>query len=357
MNHSTDENINYDLLAKYLSGNASAEEKQQVEEWLAQSEANKQELEMIRLIWQIAPEEPVKKEVNVDAAWNKMQTRMQQLKLEEEEEEGTRESRFFTDEETSTQTGRVRRMNPWILRAVAMVVVIVAIWGITRFLFSSEPDMITVAAADQVQEVILPDGTIVTLNINSSLTYPEEFEAEQRLVSLTGEAFFEVEKNPEQPFIVNTGVVNVRVLGTKFNVSAFDTTNEVEVNVIEGKVLLYKEDNKGYVAEKVELTKGEKGVYSKAAGKIEELTTDPDAIYWQSKTLIFERTELTQVFMVLNNLFEIEITTENSNINNCRLSATFQNESFENILQVIATTFGLSVQKEGNTFKFTGEGC
>src|SRR5690606_36556914 len=113
----------------------------------------------------------------------------------------------------------------------------------------------------------LSDGTLITLNENSSIVYQEEFTSNERHVALTGEAFFEVARDEEKPFIVDLpSETYVKVLGTSFNIKAFDGDSLVTVFVKTGRVEFGSEANN------IILTPGEKGVYNKQSGQIERIT-------------------------------------------------------------------------------------
>lgn len=89
------------------------------------------------------------------------------------------------------------------------------------------------------KEVRLPDGTVVTLNSGSSLSYPEQFKNDTREIALVGEAFFDVHRDTLKPFIIETGKLRTRVLGTSFNINAFQDSDSIRVSVVEGKVMVY----------------------------------------------------------------------------------------------------------------------
>ena len=151
-------------------------------------------------------------------------------------------------------------------------------------------------------------------------------------------------------------------VGTSFNVKAFDASPEVEVYVEEGVVLLYAVDENTNDTASVLLNVGETGLYDKETKEVKKVgETDIEVLYWLNKTLIFEETELWRVFEILEITFEVSIELQDSTVNNCTLNATFKNERIDYILEVIAITFGLEVEKDmtqaKKTYFIKGEGC
>ena len=100
----------------------------------------------------------------------------------------------------------------------------------------AEQDVIVRSGDSGTSQVTLPDGTLVRLNANSSLTYQQNFGQDNRKVKLSGEGYFEVKKNTEKKFIVNTGYIDVTVLGTKFNLYAYEDKDIIEMALVEGHV-------------------------------------------------------------------------------------------------------------------------
>lgn len=129
----------------------------------------------------------------------------------------------------------------WLqLVKVAAVIVLLLTGGITLWHLSSSPATevkLMVKSTDPTQraKITLPDGSMVHLNVNSTLTYPEEFEDGLRRVSLEGEAFFEVQRDTDRPFLVSSAGLETKVLGTSFNVNAYKGKEEM-VTVKSGKV-------------------------------------------------------------------------------------------------------------------------
>ena len=170
-------------------------------------------------------------------------------------------------------------------------------------------------------------------------------------------SFFTVEPNKEKPFIIETKAGFIEVLGTSFNVKAYEN-NELEVIVTEGLVKVYTVDSETNDTSSILLKTGEKGkISTKFKAPIYVAENIPDEIFWMDYTLIFNDTDLKKVFNLLENYYNIEIEVSDKRIHECRLSTTFSNNSIDDIIEVIVETFELEYTKENKTFTITGDGC
>jgi ferric-dicitrate binding protein FerR (iron transport regulator) len=199
-------------------------------------------------------------------------------------------------------------------------------------------------------EIKLPDGSMVKLNRGSTLTYPEEFSGKIREVTLTGEAFFNVTRNPKKPFIIKTNGASIKVLGTSFNVYAYDESSTVEVIVRTGKVELHEQ----VVSEKVEggkilLLPGEKGTFNKQNRTIaKETTFNHNNLSWVTHEIEFKYARLSDVFQTLKRVYNLQITVEKNVDLNQELNATFSQQQPDYIMEVIAMTQNLNLKKAGS---------
>ena len=125
--------------------------------------------------------------------------------------------------------------------AAAVVLLCLSVW--TAYLYMQPATIQTVSTLAETRTVRLPDGTSVTLNHYSSLSYPERFKSDNREVELSGEAYFEVSKDPKHPFIVQTETIDVQVLGTHFNVDAYPDNPDVKTTLLTGSVAVSNKNN------------------------------------------------------------------------------------------------------------------
>jgi transmembrane sensor len=180
-------------------------------------------------------------------------------------------------------------------------------------------------------EIGLPDGTKVWLNAESSIEYNIPFGLKKRDVKLTGEAFFEVQKNEQKPFQVKSGKVTVTVLGTHFNYKAFSEDNAIEVVLAEGKVKL---NTNGSETEKEFILKpGQRAVVDKMTDQTNIFSENVEKyIGWHEGKLIFDECPLREVARRLERWFGIEVEITDPQIGGYKISTTFENESLRQIL-------------------------
>lgn len=199
-------------------------------------------------------------------------------------------------------------------------------------------------------KIKLSDGTMVFMNSGSSLSYPVQFSAEaNREVKLEGEAYFEVSKDVNRPFIVRTNAVNVRVLGTKFVMNSFDESRRIRTVLIEGSVALYKNQERYSRETSAILSPGQMGELDKNKGKISLKKVDP-RIYmdWMEGKMIFSHKAFPEILKSLERHFNISIENRNELLGNQVFTASFEGESLEEILNVFRKNFPFEYTKINN---------
>ena len=200
-----------------------------------------------------------------------------------------------------------------------------------------------------VTKIILPDGSMVKLNANSSIEYPEKFVSGTRHVKLSGEAFFEVTKDSLHPFRIETTHAAVEVLGTSFNVSAYPEADRVEVNVETGKVRFSSNGIVPGEHRPAVLYAGKRGLLRISDGEIvkSEILT-PNYASWFTKIISFQRTPLSEVCKVIGNTYQVNIRPGNPDIGRLLYTANFADLNSEYIIEVIARTHHLQIRKYGD---------
>ena len=250
----------------------------------------------------------------------------------------------------------------WVLRGLgaAAAVLMLGLFTvvIARYLKDlSDSKPVIMAATTIVKQDTLSDGSTIVLNTNSTLTYPKNFAESNRLVELVGEAFFDVRSDSAKPFIIQAGTARIRVLGTSFHVRAYPGT-DLKVYVESGRVELIYADSASHETTQRVLLPGEKGRINHATHTLTlSAEIDPDELFWVNRKLIFRQTNLEVVFDLLKTHYNARIIVKNEQILSCLLSATFNNEAIGQILEVIAASFELDIDKIGETFIITGNGC
>ncbi len=196
----------------------------------------------------------------------------------------------------------------------------------------------------------LPDGTIVKLNSNASLKYPEEFGENTREVFLTGEAYFEVAKDSIRPFLVNSGELVTKVLGTKFNVK--EANDQIEVTVASGKVSVKRENTQQL------LLPNEKVIFDLSTKNLQKHSTNLEVeLAWLENTLIFKDTRMEDASKVLEQWYGVTISFTNQDIKNCLITGKYKNPPLSKILNAISFSTGIEYTRTGNTISLNGNGC
>ncbi|HEU0126194.1 MAG TPA: FecR family protein [Flavobacterium sp.] len=190
-------------------------------------------------------------------------------------------------------------------------------------------------------EVQLSDGTLVHLNAGTTLRYPVQFVKNQnRQVYLLGEAYFEVEKDKEHPFDVNTQNVNVEVLGTKFNVDTYSENTNTDVVLVEGKVSLYKDQKTK--ENQVFLKPGEKGSNEKGQFAItkEQVNTEYYTA-WVKGSLVFKNASFEDIIKKLERRYNVTFINRNKKLGREIFNARFDNEPIEVVLKYFSDSYAI----------------
>lgn len=322
-------NIQYwDLIAKHYANECTKEETKLLNQWLEQSEENKSLFEQIKKDQQIINMNQSMDKINVDSAWNKLKSRI----VEDEQQIN------FVARDRGEKFKLYR-----VLKYAAMVILVAGLGFVSTKIYQDTFGYYSntefTAQNETSNEIILPDGTTVFLNADSELKYPDQFSGNQRKVKLEGEAFFDVTKNTEMPFIIETQKAEIRVLGTSFNVNTRLTDKEVEVYVESGLVeLTIKKGNK----KKLLVDPGNVGIISKNEIS-KEKNTDHNILAWKTKNIVFKEDKLGTVINTLNRIYHVDIQYTNDEILNYKLTSTFKNQDIESVIEVICVTFNLKV--------------
>ncbi|WP_455586266.1 FecR family protein [Bacteroides sp.] len=232
------------------------------------------------------------------------------------------------------QKSRTFRIEKRHIFAAAAAVILLCAMGWMVYNYMAPVSMQTVSTLAECKTIQLPDGTEVTLNHFSSLTYPERFHEKERKVTLNGEGYFEVSKDKKHPFIVQAEAVKVRVLGTHFNIEAYRNDPEVKTTLFEGSVAVSTADN----PKSIVLRPNESAIYNKEKGSLtlEMKKNVSDEIAWRNGTFIFSHLPLQEIVRELSNSFGVKIKIENATLLNYRLTARFTDgESLEEILHLL----------------------
>ncbi|MGC1392085.1 MAG: FecR family protein [Bacteroidales bacterium] len=196
----------------------------------------------------------------------------------------------------------------------------------------------------------LPDGTTGWLNSNSSVKYNGNFNSD-RQVTLKGEAFFDVFKDKKRPFIVNTPEINVKVLGTRFNIASYENEKTVEVVLEEGKLLLNnKELNKSYTMNPNDLI-----IYDKTLKKFSAEVVQPQKYSsWKEGKLIFRNDPLDVIARRLERWYNVDVEVDVNSTEDLRWRATFLDDSLEEVLVLLRRSMPVNYRIENESLDPNG---
>ena len=182
----------------------------------------------------------------------------------------------------------------------------------------------------QKMSVTLPDGSTVKLNVGSKLTFPETFSDSLRLVKLEGEAFFDVVKNPDKPFIIQSGDLKTTVFGTTFNIDAYSDEKDIKVTLATGKVSIEVDGKKAM------LIPSEQVIFNKKEGEIITRKVNVNRyLDWKNGVLHFENVSLGEAANKLEKWYNVVIEFENEDLKKCMFTGTFKNEELTTVLESI----------------------
>ena len=249
------------------------------------------------------------------------------------------------EETQGKEKPRTIRMNPW--KWAAAIVLPICIAFFTYYLVDSSqtvgaPFIVKADKGDKAT-IELPDGTNVVLNSASQLSYLNNFGENVRRVQLNGEAYFKVAHDEKRAFIVQVGDLEVKVLGTSFNVSAYEDAKDVTVVLLEGKVGVY--------AQKMShiMKPGDKIEYNKATHKITATQVHPsDYIEWTKGNIYFEKESLENIMKTLSRIYDVEIRFDSSKLPKEYFTGTIPGGGIQNALNILMLTSPFYYEMDGS---------
>lgn len=355
------ENIDWDLLARYLAQEATEAEKHQVWQWLNQSAANKKFFAELEELWQTTSRA---------AAFGLFDKEMEQKKF----------MRKLNVHISSKSNAKIPDLEPdtswqgW--RIAAIILAFVCVGSIFMLLFKSKPSSVSYSVITtplgQRSVVQLSDGSKVWLNAGSKLKYPDQFNSKLREVFLEGEAFFNVAKNAQMPFIVHTSDINIRVLGTEFNVKSYPDEGIIETTLVSGAVDI---ESPGKNETLFKLKPNQKAVYRKK--KVEKEASLPEKISdsfadlpkvtplktdfkiheanveaetaWTDGVLVIRREPFETLAVKLERKYDLDFVFIDTTLKDLRISGTIKDVSIEQVLDGLKLTAPITYKLKDKT--------
>jgi transmembrane sensor len=330
--------IDHNLLMSFLTGEADSLQVEEVNRWLSVSEDHALYLKSLELLWiETGKLMPPPVAVDKALAWEHVSSKLN-----------------FETAIKVEKVGKPFHNVKLLLRVAAVLTVLIGSYAIFK-LIRGDVETQTIASNNQIISDTLSDGSVITLNSNSVLQFPDTFNRNTRKVRLKGEAFFEVAHMENKPFFVEIdGGAIVKVLGTSFNIKENREEHSVEVYVKTGTVELSGMKN-GNLRSSVILKAGEKGKLDTQTGFTEKtinLGMNAVDVSWLNQTFVFEGVRLENVAVFLEGYYYIKIEFAQEEIKDMLLTATFKNDNIDEIMMVITESFNLELKKEDGKFIF-----
>lgn len=316
-------------LLRYLKGELPESEAREIEKWAGESKENEKELMSLAKVYHLGHLARNYTNEEVEKAWAGVC------------------SKVAADGKAAAgvkvrNAGRPFRWTVW-----SMAAVIVMLIGLNFHLLregsrttGDEGRLTLTSIRGSYVVYTLPDSTVVTLNKNSTLEFPVAFNSEERRVRLTGEGFFEVTKDPSRPFIVETDEdINIKVLGTSFNLQSYATDDVVQVALIEGSVEVSRENGSDF---SYLMRPSERFTCNTSTGEMSvENMVGMNGTEWMYGRIIFSDTPLKEVARQLTNHFGTKVTVADEKLSTIRFSGSFDNHGLEQVLSYMEQSCGI----------------
>ncbi len=245
-----------------------------------------------------------------------------------------------------------RVLNMWYKVAAVLVIVTLVGSAIIMFTGRSEPIYLTATTPrGSISQILLPDSTLIYINAGSEIKYNIGENQKRREVSLNGEAWFQVSTMDHKPFVVHTSSYDVKVLGTEFNVKAFESDLKVETTLEKGSVMISPSET-SKMFKVVELLPNEQFVYDKKEKSLKVRKVNAKQYSaWKDNKLIFINMSLEELIVVLERKYGVDIEVENSSILKYHYYGTIKNETIIEILEMLMKTLPISYKIEDQKIK------
>ena len=324
-------------IAKYLADEMGEAERKQFEQQLLSDEQLSDELQKSIASWELsAIYKSSEINFNIDSAWNKV-----------------------ADQLTIQRELRPEKTRFSFLKIAASLMIIASLGYLfmkwTKVIGTGDDQSVQLATANQVDEYELPDGSLIKLNANSSISYNDDFGKTNRAVTLIGGANFDVERNESLPFIITTENSQVEVLGTSFEVMAYENET-VEVNVTSGRVGFKSMKAKG---EPAILEAGDKAILSADGLQMQRgKVKNSNFMAWWSRELVFDNVKLDDIAKDLEKTYWVDIEVSES-VAGCIASLYVKDQTLDEALEILEATFpNLKINKDKeNHIKLDGIAC
>ena len=318
------------LVYKNLKAEISPGEQAELDAWLAGSAENRRLAEGVTSDWEASQNYAPKIEIDAAGDFEKLRRRVQSHKAREEK-----------------APAKIVPMKPrrqwvkWVAAAAAFAIFSLGgNWFADKIFGPGTEWIVLKTGPGESQNITLPDGSEVWLNEKTIFEYPVEFTDNQRVVKLSGEAYFDVFKNKAVKFRVEMALATVTVLGTEFNLNTYPDSQSVVLTVDEGRVRIQPKGS----PQSAVANAGEQVVFDDRAGRMAlQPILDENAAFWKNKTLVFTERRLSDVLVSIRRELGTEVELAEEYMKFCRLTGRFPNATAREMLEHIADSFGMEL--------------
>lgn len=323
--------LNIVLLERYMRGETSPEEELQLLTWFRESAAEEDIIAFYRQRWLDSSKTKLPQEIQ-ERMFRQIKATM---KLDNQQV-------ILTDKSWQVHFRR------WLQYAAAIIFFIGI--GITSHLYTRqslviENKYLVEAEKGQRASITLPDGTKVWLNSHTQVSYSSDYGHKERIVNLTGEAYFEVAKDKEHRFVVKTKGLDVEALGTSFNVKAYREDNYITATLFAGSIRATA-DNKSVI-----LAPDQQVLFDRETSrlKVEKPDNASYAYMWRDNELAFKGETLNDIAIRLNRIYNVQVVFSSEKIRQYRFSGIIKNNSLDNVIEIISLTAPIMYESRGDT--------
>lgn len=359
--------FNTEILVKYFKGESNKDENTLITSWIEESKENEKLFLELRVLWEAGKLNDVSIKEIIVTEWKKLESRI--------------DAHDYKKHFSHRSPDRVRNL---IYNALKIAAIFIVSLGISWYLLNNTSisggsqnisyyEFRTPKGSKSV--IDLPDGSKVYLNAESYLRFPEKFTKSNREIYLEGEAYFDITKNTENPLIVKTSEINIKVVGTAFNVKSYPDEGTIETTLVRGEIILEKsKTDASEKASTIKLEPNQRATFIKKQGNIHLDNVDPVETIesktnqlvrkeklllsdvqetekytaWKDGKLIFDNETFENLAIKLERWYDIKITINDEELKQIRFTGTFENETIEQGLEIMQLTTPISYTMDKN---------
>ncbi|MGB4774349.1 MAG: FecR domain-containing protein [Daejeonella sp.] len=318
----------WELISKYLSGNITTPEAEQLMEWVNKDNEHANMLKELQQVWDKSKTYGQDFDPDITLAWKNLEQRLEHTDVK------------------IIQSVKTRSVNRYW--QVAAAIVFLCVLSILSYRGIKNRTIEVATAKGEHKETVLPDGSKIWLNEQSSLSYKADFNKDpERQVEIKGEVFFEVTKNPEKPFIILAGKTQTQVLGTSFNVRSVYAEDEVIVSVFTGRVSFKPKDR---FKQEIILLPGDEGKYTGNGSLSKSHYINTNFMFWKNKKLEFNNVPVIDVLKEIESCYHIKFILKDPAIASRKITSYLDGYSLNQVNVLLEDLLEVKITKTDNSY-------